>query len=410
MENFGGIRVQYREIMRMSAESLLAHKLRTALTVLGMVIGVSSVILLVSLGEGAKKYVLREFEGLGANLIVIQPGKSDKKTHFGPPVGAAQRKMTTADVAAIERRAINLEAVSGLVLGTVSVRHEESISNITVFGTNEQFPSIITIHVGRGSYFTREEDEYRRRVVVLGKNIAEQLFGDDDPVGRSVKLNESEFRVVGVLAPMGDKLGLSFDELGFIPTEAALKLFNEDKLFGIRAKASSRVGIEDAVAEITEILRERRDGEEDFTVLTQISMMESMNTILTMLTYVLAAIAAISMLVGGIGIMNIMWVSVVERTQEIGIRRAVGARRRDILQQFLAEAVGLSILSGTVGVGGAVCITYVLHVAFPSFDMQAPVWIVAPAFILAVVVGTVFGVAPAWRASRIETLEALRYE
>jgi putative ABC transport system permease protein len=402
--------VQYKEILRMSVESLLAQKLRTVLTVLGMVIGVSSVILLVSLGEGAKKYVMREFEGLGANLIVIQPGKSDKKTHFGPPVGAAQRKMTTADVAAIERRAVNLEAVSGLILGTVSVRHEESISNITVFGTNEQFPEIITLQIGRGSYFSREEDEYRRRVVVLGNNIAEELFGDDDPIGRTVKLNESEFRIVGVLAPMGDKLGLSFDELGFIPTEAALKLFNEDKLFGIRAKASSRVGMDDAVAEITEILKERRDGEEDFTVLTQISMMESMNTILSMLTYVLGAIAAISMVVGGIGIMNIMWVSVVERTQEIGIRRAVGARRCDILQQFVAEAVGLSFLSGALGVGGAVIITYSLHLIFPTFDMRAPFWIVAPAFVLALLVGTIFGVGPAWRASRIETLDALRYE
>jgi putative ABC transport system permease protein len=402
--------VQRKEILRLSLESLLAQKLRTILTVLGMVIGVGSVVLLVSLGEGAKRYVLREFEGLGANLIVIQPGKSDKKTHFGPPVGAAQRKMTTADVAALERRALNLEAVSGLVLGTVSVRYEDSISNITVFGTNEQFPEIITLHVGRGSYFSREEDEYRRRVVVLGTNIATQLFGDADPIGRAVKLNESEYRVVGVLAPMGDKLGLSFDELGFIPTEAALKLFNDDKLFGIRAKASSRVGVDDAVAEITEILRERRDGEEDFTVLTQVSMMESMNTILSMLTYVLGAIAAISMVVGGIGIMNIMWVTVVERTQEIGIRRAVGARRRDILQQFLAEAIGLSLVSGVIGVGGAMVITNILYLAFPAFDMRAPMWIILPAFVLALGVGTIFGVGPAWRASRIETLDALRYE
>ena len=209
---------------------------------------------------------------------------------------------------------------------------------------------------------------------------------------------------------MGDKLGLSFDELGFIPTEAALKLFNDDKLFGIRATASSRVSIDDAVAEITEILKERRDGEEDFTVLTQVSMMESLNTILDMLTYVLGAIAAISMLVGGIGIMNIMWVSVVERTQEIGIRRAVGARKRDILQQFISEALGLSLLGGVLGVGGALSLTYTLYFIFPSFDMRAPAWILAPAFLLAVVVGVTFGVIPAWRASKIETLDALRFE
>lgn len=402
--------MQLREIARLSVESLVSQRLRTTLTVLGMVIGVAAVVLLVSVGHGAKNYVAKEFEDLGANLIVVQPGKSDKKTHMGPPIGAAQRKMTTDDVRAIERRAINLEAVSGLVLGTVSARYEDSISNITVFGTNEQFPKILTIKIALGEYFTREEDEYRRRVVVLGHNIAQELFGDENPLGRSVKLNESEFKIVGVMAPMGDKLGLSFDELGFIPTEAALKLFNDDKLFGIRATASSRVSIDDAVAEITEILKERRDGEEDFTVLTQVSMMESLNTILDMLTYVLGAIAAISMLVGGIGIMNIMWVSVVERTQEIGIRRAVGARKRDILQQFISEALGLSLLGGVLGVGGALSLTYILYFIFPSFDMRAPAWILAPAFLLAVVVGVTFGVIPAWRASKIETLDALRFE
>jgi putative ABC transport system permease protein len=402
--------VQLKETVRLSLESLLSQKLRTLLTVLGMVIGVGAIVLLVSVGQGAKNYVLREFEGLGTNLIVIQPGKSDRKTHFGPPVGAAQRKMTTADVTAIEKRAVNLEAVSGLVLGTVSVRHEDSLSNITVFGTNEQFPSILTVNVGAGAYFTREEDEYGRRVVILGQNVVRDLFGEASPLGQTVKLNESEFRIVGVLAPMGDKLGLNFDELGFIPTQAALKLFNDDKLFGIRAKASSRVGVDDAVAEIAEILKERRDGEEDFTVITQVSMMESMNTILTMLTYVLVAIAAISMVVGGIGIMNIMWVTVVERTQEIGIRRAVGARRRDILQQIVTEAVALSVLGGASGVLGAAAITYILYFFFPSFDMRAPVWIMAPAFLVAVVTGVVFGVGPAWRASRLETLDALRYE
>lgn len=402
--------MRLKEILRLALESLFAQKLRTALTILGMVIGVGAIVLLVSLGQGAKNYVTSEFEGLGTNLIIVQPGKSDKKTHMGPPVGAAQRKMTTADVMAIEKRALNVEAVSGLVLGTVSVRFEDALSNITIFGTNEQFPSILTVRVGRGGYFTREEDEYGRRVIVLGQNIVSDLFGEADPIGQTVKLNESEFRVVGVLAPMGNKLGLDFDELGFIPTEAALKLFNDDKLFGIRAKASSRGGVDDAVEEITEILKERRDGEEDFTVLTQVSMMESMNTILNMLTYVLAAIAAISMVVGGIGIMNIMWVTVVERTQEIGIRRAVGARRIDILKQLLAEAVALSVLGGAAGVGGAALITVGLYMFFPSFDMRAPLWIIAPAFLVAFFVGVIFGVVPAWRASRIEILDALRYE
>lgn len=398
------------DTVRLSFEALYAQKLRTLLTVLGMVIGVAAVVLLVSLGQGAKNYVLREFEGLGTNLIIIQPGKSDRKTSFGPPLGAAQRKMTIADVNALEKRAQLLDAVSGIILGTVTARKDESTANISVFGTNDQFKRILNIEIGAGAFFTREEDDYGRRVIILGSKIAAKLFGEEVPVGQVVKLNGSEFRVIGVTANMGDKLGLNFDEIAFIPTTAALKLFNDDKLLGIRAKASLRAGVDDAVEEIKDILRERRDGEEDFTVITQVSMMDSLTTILNMLTYMLAGIAAISMLVGGIGIMNIMWVSVVERTPEIGIRRAVGARRRDILQQLLAEAVGLSVLSGGSGVLLSLAITYGAYAIYPSFDMRAPMWIIAPAFGMALVVGVVFGVAPAWRASRIETLEALRFE
>ncbi len=399
-----------RETCRLSVEALLAQKLRTALTVLGMVIGVAAVVLLVSLGQGAKNYVLKEFEGLGSNLIIVQPGKADRKTSFGPPLGAAQRKMTVADVAALEKRTRNLEAVSGIILGTVTARHDESTVNISVFGTNDQFKRILNIDVGAGSFFSRDEDEYGRRVIVLGRQIASKLFGEEYAIGQSIKLNGSEFRVVGTLTSMGNKLGLNFDEIAFIPTHAALRLFNDDKLLGIRAKALSKVGVIDAVQEIKEILAERRDGEEDFTVITQVSMMESLGTILNMLTYMLGGIATISMIVGGIGIMNIMWVSVVERTEEIGIRRAVGARRRDILQQLLAEAIGLSVLSGAAGVGISLFVTYGAYLFYPAFDMRSPMWIVLPAFFLALCVGVLFGVGPAWRASRIETLQALRFE
>lgn len=402
--------MRIRDTAWLSVEALAAQKLRTLLTVLGMVIGVGAVVLLVSLGQGAKNYVLKEFEGLGTNLIIVQPGKSDRKTSFGPPLGAAQRKMTIADVNALEKRAVNLEAVSGIILGTVTARKDESTVNISVFGTNDQFKKILNLEIASGEFFSRDEDEYGRRVIVLGRKIVEKLFGEEVPLGRDVKLNGSQFRVIGTLGSMGDKLGLNFDEMAFIPTHAALKLFNDDKLLGIRAKASLRAGVTDAVEEIKDILRERREGEEDFTVITQVSMMDSLTTILNMLTYMLAGIAAISMIVGGIGIMNIMWVSVIERTEEIGIRRAVGARKRDILQQLLAEALGLSCLSGGLGVIGSIAITYTAYYFFPSFDMRAPIWILVPAFTMAIVVGVIFGVGPAWRASRIETLEALRFE
>lgn len=400
----------WRELLRLSAESLLGHRFRAVLTMLGMIIGVFAIVVLVSLGQGAKNYILSEFEGLGTNLIIIQPGRTDKKSAFHAPMGSVTRKMTMEDVTALEKRSFSLEAVSGVVLGTAQARYEDILTNISVFGVNEQFLKILNMEIRSGNFISREEDESGRRVVLLGHNVRKSLFGEDNPIGRGVKLNESEFRVIGLIAAMGNKLGFNLDDVAFVPTTAALRLFNEDKLFGIRAKASSKSSIDDAVDEITEILKERRSGEEDFTIITQVAMMDSMSTILNMLSYVLGGIAAISMLVGGIGIMNIMLVTVSERTQEIGIRRAVGARRLDILKQFLVEAVVLSVLGGMVGILIALAVTYGVFYFYPEFDMRPPFWILGPAFLLSVVTGIIFGVWPARKASRIETLDALRYE
>jgi len=399
-----------REVFRLALESLGANKFRAMLTMLGMIIGVSSIVLLVSIGTGAKNYIFREFEGLGTNMIIVQPGKTDRKSPFGPPIGAAQRKMTTDDVTALQKKAFNLEAVTGLVFGTGSLKFEENTANVSVFGANDDFLRILNLKVGLGQFYTREEDEAGRRLIVLGYDVARNLFADAQPLGKQVKVNQTEFRVIGVMARTGNKLGFNFDDLALMPTRAALRVFNDDKLFGIRAKARSRAVLDDAVEEVTSIMRERRDGEEDFTVVTQVSMMESMETILNMLTYVLAGIALISMLVAGIGIMNIMLVNVAERTSEIGVRRAVGARRIDIMKQFLVEAITLAVIGGSCGVALAVSLTYAVYMFFPNFDMRAPLWILPPAFLLSLVTGVVFGVWPARKASRIETLEALRYE
>jgi putative ABC transport system permease protein len=402
--------MRLRDVTALAFESVAANRFRSALTMLGMGIGVFSVITLVALGQGARNYVLKEFNSLGSNFIVVQPGKVDKRGAFGPPPGAAQTEMTIRDVVALERKALNLGAVSGLILGTVEIKRDELVSNISVFGVNEQFQHILTMEVAQGDFITREEVEFGRRNVVLGANIAENLFPFDYPIGRSVKLNGSEFRVTGVLAAMGSKLGFNIDDFALIPTSSAQRLFNDDKLFGIRARASGRSSVDDAVAEIKEILRDRRNGEENFSVITQMAIVESMDSILGMLSYVLGGIAAISMLVGGIGIMNIMLVSVAERIPEIGIRRAVGARRADILQQFLVEALALSILSGAAGLLVALGLTHGMSWYYGSFDMRPPWWIVVGAFTISVIVGVVFGLWPARKASRIETLDALRHE
>ncbi len=398
------------EVFRLAFEAVNANKMRSSLTMLGMIIGVAAVVLLVSIGNGAKNYITQEFQGLGTNLIMIQPGKTDTKSGFGPPVGNSKKRITLADVEALQKQAPSLDGVTGLVYGTASVKFEELSTNVTLFGVNEQFTHIFNVKLNQGEFISHDEDEAARRVVVLGFEVAKHLFGDGPALGQMVKINEIEHRVSGITARSGEKLGINMDQIIFVPTRAAMRIFNEDKLFGIRARASSRVSIDDAVEEIRNVFLTRNNGVDDVTITTQVSMMGTMNTILDMLTYVLAGIAFISLVVGGIGIMNIMLVSVTERTREIGIRRAVGARRVDVLRQFIVEAVALSVVGGLTGMAVSVVITYAIYWFAPKFDMRAPYWILIPAFLISTVIGVVFGVWPARKASRIETIDALRYE
>jgi putative ABC transport system permease protein len=390
--------------------SLWQYKLRSLLTMLGMGIGVFAVVTLVSVGQGAKRYVLGEFQNLGTNIIIIQPGKSDNRSKLGPPVGSAKRKMTLSDVTALQKKAFHLDAVSGLMYGTAQVKQEDAIANINIFGSNPDFFEILSVSINDGRVFSFEEHDSGRRIVVIGKKISEKLFGTENAVGKSIKINQTDFKVVGVLNPTGDKLGFNLDEFAFVPTVAAMRLFNDDKLFGIRAKSSSRVSIDTAVSEIDLILKERRNGEEDFTIVTQVAIMESLDGILGMLSYVLGAIASISMLVGGVGIMNITLVSVSERTQEIGVRRAVGAKRKDIMLQFFTESIMMSCVSGISGILLAYFLTLIVSIFYAGFDMSPPSWIYLPAFFMAVIIGGIFGVWPAKKASNIEVLDALRYE
>ncbi|MGK5085495.1 ABC transporter permease [Bdellovibrionota bacterium FG-1] len=400
----------FSEILKLAYEALISNKLRAGLTMLGMIIGVGAVVLLVSIGNGAKNYITHEFEGMGSNLIIVNPGKTDKKSGFGPPNSSVKRKLTIRDVEALERFSFNLDGVTGIVFGTGSVKTGEQTTNVSIMGARDSLTHIFNVKIGQGVFYSREEEEAGRRVAVLGYNVAHNLFGDESALGKLVKINESEHRVIGVTQKTGETLGFNMDDVVLIPTRDAMRVFNDDKLFGIRAKAKARVSVDDAVMEVKEILKQRHNGEEDFTVLTQVSMLQTMNTILGMLTFALGGIAMISMVVGGIGIMNIMLVSVTERTREIGIRRAVGARRKDVLRQFIAEALVLSLLGGLIGLLSSAAITYIIYFAVPKFDMRAPFWILIPAFAMSSVVGIIFGVWPAHKASQIETIDALRFE
>lgn len=399
-----------REVIFLAFEAIYANKLRSMLTMLGIIIGVAAVVLLVSIGNGAKNYITQQFMGMGTNLIMIQPGRTEGKSSFGPPIGSAQRPLNLHDVEALEKQSFSLEAVTGVTFGMGTAKIDNRSMNAQVLGASDKFFQILNVKLQLGQILSREEADTGRKVAVIGHKVAKTLFDDANPLGQLIKILDSQHRVIGVFEPSGEKLGFNMDNMILVPTKDAMRIFNDEKLLGIRAKAKSLASINDAVAEIKIILKHRHSDQEDFTVTTQLAMLDTMGTILGMLTYVLAGIAMISMLVGGIGIMNIMLVSVTERTREIGIRRAVGARKQDILTQFIVEAMVLSVTGGLIGLGISIFITSAIYWALPDFDMRAPIWILAPSFLISLFTGVIFGVWPARSAANIETIEALRYE
>ncbi len=391
-------------------EALRRHSLRSALSMLGIAIGVGAVILLVGLGEGVKVYITSEFNSLGTNLIIIQPGKSETNTPFGPPPGGATRNLTLEDSNALRQRSTLLTAVTPVMFGTNRISRGARQRDVTVLGTDEHFPKVLTLSVISGQFIHRDASVTGRRVCAIGNKIQAELFGDKNPLGELILINRSPFRVVGILEKKGETLGIDMDDIVFIPVKAYQKLFDQTALFGIRAKARSQEELEAAMDEVTTILKKRHHGSVDFTLISQRAMMGTMDTILDMMTRTLAGIAAISLIVGGIGIMNIMLVSVAERTREIGLRKAVGARRKDILRQFLVESATLSAIGGLVGIGlgfgGGSGITLMAE----NFRTIVPPEMVVLAFGFSAAVGIVFGVYPAVRAGSLDPIAALRHE
>lgn len=399
-----------REAFSLALEMLAANRVRTALTTLGVVIGVAAIILLVSLGEGATAYITRELTGLGTNLLIITPGKTKTSGGFHPPIASTVRKLTYEDAVALRRRAMLLTDAVPVVLGTGKIRYQGVSRDTSVIGVTPEFQRVRNLFVEIGQFVSEEDVEGRRRVVVLGRTVKRELFGEENPLGQFVTLADSRYRVIGIMEQKGVSLGFDIDDLVFIPVKSAQDLFDTDRLFEILASVRSPGEIDRAIQQVRDVLIRRHGNREDFTVTSQGAILSAFTSILKILTAVLGGIAGISLLVGGIGIMNIMLVSVRERTREIGIRKAVGARRRDILGQFLLESVVMSSLGGglgiAVGVGGAKA----LSLFFAYLPTHVSPWAVLMAFGFSAVVGIFFGVYPARRAALLDPIQALRYE
>ena len=390
--------------------ALASNKVRSALTMLGVIIGVLAVTLLVSVGDGARAYIDETLSSVGTNLLAVHPGKRETRGGFSPPQGNVAKPLTMDDVDALKRQGTLLRGVSPIVSGGGTVRFENRQRDTMVFGVGGAFEDLRNMHVDVGAFIRDEDVDARRRVAVVGRRVAEELFGSDNPLGKPIRIADGRFRIVGILERKGTSMGFDMDDLVFVPATAAQDLFGLDSLSQIVTAARNKEEVPQAVAEIEEILARRRNGEATFTVQSQDDLIGVFGTLTSAMTAALLAIASVSLVVGGIGIMNIMLVSVRERTREIGVRRALGATREDVLVQFLIEALVLATVGGVAGLAMGGGIIAAVNAYAPSVPIRLSPWIGAIAFGASFAVGVVSGVVPARRAALLDPVDALRYE
>jgi putative ABC transport system permease protein len=395
-----------RDLLAFSAGALRGHRLRTGLSLLGVAIGVASVVLLTSLGEGARLYVTGEFASLGTNLVIVLPGKTET-TGVTPFISGVTHDLTVEDGETILRRVRPVRRVAPVAFGTAPVRFGERSRDVAVIGTTADFLGVRNIRLQSGRYLPAGEAALGQKVCVIGAKVQEELFGGRNPLGEAVRLGPERFRIIGVMAPRGMSIGMDLDDMVQIPVTAALRLFNQSSLFRVLVEVRSNAEIPAAKAAIEALLRERHGGAEDVTLLTQDSVLATFGRILGLLTAALAGIAAISLTVAGLGIMNVMLVAVSERTREIGLLKALGVTGRQIVAVFLVEAAILSTAGGAAGLAAAFAGAGILRRLFPSFPVQPPAWAVAAAVAVSLFVGLLFGAMPARRAARLDPIQAL---
>ena len=397
-------------VLKVALKSLLANKLRSFLAVLGIIIGVVAVIAVLALGAGAQQQVLSRITAMGTNLIIVRPAMRGT----GGVMSGTQQNLTLEDAQALLRETQGVSAVAPVVGGSVQVKYLNRNARVSVNGTNVSYFLARGFAVEKGRAFTDAEAENMARVAVLGPVTAENLFGASDAVGENVKLNGVNFRVLGVLKSKGDQGWYNPDDQVLIPYTTAMKqLFGVDYVREIDLLAADGADMTRMQADATALLRKRHrlqaQTPDDFNIRNQAEMIETMSSVSQTFTFMLGCIAFVSLLVGGIGIMNIMLVTVTERTREIGVRKAIGAKDRDILRQFLLEAILMSALGGILGVGLGTGFAQLVQ-RFTEYSMIVQPWSVLLALLFSGAVGVFFGYYPARRAAQLNPIDALRYE
>lgn len=395
-------------------QSLVANKMRSVLTMLGIIIGVSAVIILVSIGQGATSSVTSQIQGLGSNLLTVQPGQASSG---GVSMGmGSSNTLKSSDIETIKASAPSVQAVAPSVSRSVQVVYQQKNTGTQITGTTPEYVQVRAAKTQIGRFFNENEVDSSAKVAVLGPTVVQNLFGfaDVNPVGETVRINGIPFRVIGVMESKGSSGFQNQDDMIFIPvTTAQQRLIGNDNLRNIFVEAKSADLMSQASVEVRSALRRAHrltfDKPDDFSISNQADILDTFKGVTQTLTLFLGEVAAISLLVGGIGVMNIMLVSVTERTREIGIRKAIGARHRDLLTQFLIEAVVLSLIGGIIGIllgiAGSFSLGRVMNLS-TEMSLNA----ILTAFGFSGLIGIVFGVFPARKASKLEPIEALRFE
>jgi putative ABC transport system permease protein len=396
-----------RDLIALSLEALRAHRLRYALSALAVAVGVAAVVLLSSIGEGARIFVLNQVSQFGTSIVGVHPGRV--QTSGMPGFGGSARKLTIQDARALRRVPGVVDAVAA-AYGTALVERGARTRRILVCGVTPQVPRVWLMGVASGSFLPEMDWDRTAQVVVLGPRVKTELFGEDNPLGVVIRVGDARFRVIGIMKSKGQYLGIDLDDTVYIPVANAMRLFNRSELSEVNLLAPS-IEESERVAERARLLMiDRHGGEEDVTVVTQKDAMTMVNNIMRILTASVTAIASISLFVGAIGIFTILWIVVRERTQEIGLVKALGATRGQIVAWYLCEAAitaGLGGVAGLLvaGVGGVL-----LGRLVPGLEAITPPAVVAAALAMAIGVGLTAGIAPALRAARLDPVEALRSE